>query len=77
MQASIASAPEGEASVSSLVNLASCYKVQGLFHEGLACINDALEKLPNFTQALAMKQTLEMCLQPVEMAVIGAGYWST
>lgn len=48
-----------------------------MYNEGLKCINNALEKLPDFAQALAMKQTLEMCLKPVEMAVIGAGYWTT
>lgn len=61
---------------STYINLASCYKVEGNFEEGLKYCGKALKIDPNYTQAIHMQRTLHMCINPVRIALIGLGYWT-
>ncbi|CDJ29289.1 TPR domain-containing protein, putative [Eimeria mitis] len=61
---------------STCVNLASCYKVEGKFEAGITWCEKALQIDPNYAQAAQMLRTLNMCKNPVRIAVIGFGYWT-
>ncbi|CDJ69655.1 TPR domain-containing protein, putative [Eimeria necatrix] len=61
---------------STYVNLASCHKVEGKLEAGIKCCEKALQIDPNYTQAIQMLRTLNMCINPAKVALIGLGYWT-
>ncbi|KAL8440617.1 hypothetical protein Efla_003285 [Eimeria flavescens] len=66
----------GSTHPSTYINIASCCKVEGDFKEGLKNCERALQIDPHYPQAIQMQRVLHMCIDPVQVALIGFGYWT-
>eukprot|EP00920_Eleutheroschizon_duboscqi_P044122 GHVT01105120.1.p1 GENE.GHVT01105120.1~~GHVT01105120.1.p1 ORF type:complete len:1001 (-),score=93.15 GHVT01105120.1:39-3041(-) len=74
-EASVKYCPES-VHAATFVNMASCYKVLGNIPDAIEYVDKALERDPNYSHALQMKAILNMCQNPVSIALIGCGAWT-